>query len=37
MQRGEQGAIRVWDKSFSFNQLKTKKFFFLKSAYVATI
>ena len=25
------------DKSFSFNQLKTKKFFFFKSAYVATI
>ena len=24
-------------KSFSFNQLKTKKFFFFKSAYVAAI
>ena len=35
----EESRVRLGfeDKSFSFNQLKTKKFFFLKSAYVATI
>ena len=41
MHRGEKiGKTRLGfedTKSFSFNQLKTKKFFFFKSAYVAAI